>query len=81
MTEFATPEGLEHVNYYKSPRNNRVVAIHIRAEFNEFEKFPPFMETDAEREHIRKSYNIDPESSALTRRISQTIPGRSKLSC
>jgi len=62
MTEFATPEGLEHVNYYKSPRDNRVVAIHIRAEFDEFEAFPPFMETEEEREHIRQAYNVDPES-------------------
>ena len=34
MTEFATPEGLEHVDYYKSRRDNRVVAIHIHAGFD-----------------------------------------------
>ena len=62
MTEFATPEGLEHVKYYKSPRDNRVVAIHIRAGFEEFESFPPFMDTEEEHEHIRKSYNVDPTS-------------------
>ena len=62
MTDFATPEGLEHVDYYKSPRDNRVVAIHIHADFDEFEKFPPFMETEEERQHIRKAYNIEPES-------------------
>ena len=62
MTEFAVPEGLEHVSYLKSPRDSRVVAIHIRAGFDEFEKFPPFMETAEEREHIQKAYNIDPES-------------------
>ena len=46
MTEFATPEGLEHVDYYKSRRDNRVVAIHIHAGFDEFEAFPPFMESE-----------------------------------
>ncbi len=62
MTEFATPEGLEHVDYYKSRRDNRVVAIHIHAGFDEFEAFPPFMESEEEREHIRQAYNVDPES-------------------
>ena len=62
MTEFAAPEGLKHVDYYKSPRDGRVVAIHIRADFDEFEAFPPFMESEEEREHIRKAYNVDPES-------------------
>ena len=62
MTEFATPEGLEHVEYYRSPRDARVVAIHIRAGFDEFEHFPPFMDSDAEREHVLEAYNVDPES-------------------
>jgi hypothetical protein len=62
MTHFATPEGLEHVKFYKSPRDGRVVAIHIRAGFDEFESFPPFMNTEEEHEHIRKSYNVDPDS-------------------
>ena len=62
MTEFATPENLKSVTYYKAPTDGRVVAIHIRADFEEFESFPPFMNTEEEREHIRKSYNVDPES-------------------
>jgi len=62
MTQFATPEGLQHVSYYKSPRDGRVVAIHIRAGFDEFEKFPPFMDTEEEHAHIRKAYNVDPLS-------------------
>lgn len=62
MTQFNTPEGLEHVRYYKSPRDGRVVAIHIKGDFDEFESFPPFMDTEEEREHIRKAYNVDPMS-------------------
>ena len=60
--EFRTPEDLDTVAYYKSPRDQRVVAIYISADFNEFDQFPPFIDTEEEREHIRKAYNIDPES-------------------
>ena len=37
MTEFATPENLKSITYYKAPTDGRVVAIHIRADFDEFE--------------------------------------------
>ncbi len=60
--DFQTPENLSSVKYFRSPNDERVVAIHIRADFDEFEKFPPFIETEEEREHIRTAYNVDPES-------------------
>ena len=59
---FQTPDNLNSVTYYKSNRDERVVAIHIRADFEEFDQFPPFMDTEEERDHIRKAYNVDPES-------------------
>jgi hypothetical protein len=62
MSQFSTPDDLQHVTYYKASSDGRVVAIHIRGEFDEFERFPPFMTTEEEHEHIRKSYNVDPES-------------------
>ncbi len=62
MSRFSTPDDLQYVTYYKAPGDGRVVAIHIRAGFDEFERFPPFINTEEEHEHIRKSYNIDPES-------------------
>ena len=60
--DFHTPDDLNSVAYYKSSRDQRVVAIHIRADFDEFERFPPFMDTEEEREHVRKAYNVDPDS-------------------
>jgi len=62
MSKFSTPDDLQHVTYYKAPSDGRVVAIHIRGDFDEFERFPPFMNTEEEHEHIRKSYNVDPLS-------------------
>ena len=59
--DFQTPENLSSVKYFRSPNDQRVVAIHIRADFDEFEKFPPFIETEEEREHIRTAYNVDHE--------------------
>ena len=41
MSEFATPSDVQSVTYYKAPSDDRVVAIHIRADFEEFERFPP----------------------------------------
>lgn len=62
MTDFVAPEGLQHVRFFKAPADGRVVAIHILADFDEFDRFPPFMDTEEEREHIRKAYNVDPMS-------------------
>ena len=60
--DFQTPDNLDSITYYKSHRDQRVVAIHIRADFHEFDQFPPFMDTEEEREHVRTAYNIDPAS-------------------
>ncbi|MCL4186886.1 MAG: hypothetical protein KJZ85_04705 [Rhodobacteraceae bacterium] len=62
MTEFVIPEDLRHVTCFKAPCDGRVVAILVRAGFDEFDRFPPFVDSDAERAHIQKAYNIDPLS-------------------
>ena len=62
MTKFDIPENLKNIKYYKAPSDSRAVAIHINGDFDEFEQFPPFMDTQEERDHILKAYNVDPES-------------------
>lgn len=54
------PEGdtLKHVKYFKAPGDLRPVAIFISREFDEFEKFPPFMHTEEEIKHVREAYKI-----------------------
>jgi hypothetical protein len=51
---------LRSVKYFKAPGDGRVVAIHILGDFDEYEAFPPFMDTEEERAHIKKAYNVDP---------------------
>ena len=49
---------LKHVKYFKAPDNQRPVAIFVSREFDEFEKFPPFMDTEEEIKHVREAYKI-----------------------
>jgi hypothetical protein len=49
---------LNHVQYFRAPDDGRPVAIFISGQFNEFEKFPPFMETEEEIRHVREAYKI-----------------------
>jgi hypothetical protein len=49
---------LKHVQYFRAPDDRRPVAIFISGHFDEFEKFPPFMETEEEIRHVREAYKI-----------------------
>ena len=43
------------VDYYKAP-DGRIIAIHIRGDFKDYDKFPPYLDTKEAREHIRTAY-------------------------
>jgi hypothetical protein len=59
---------LKHVKYFKAPDDLRPVAIFISGEFDEFEKFPPFMDTEEEIRHVREAYKItDPQLERTTK--------------
>ncbi len=63
-----TQQDLRTVTYYRAPEDGRVVAIHVRGDFDEFERFPPFMDTEAERAHVREAYRVsDPTSERRTK--------------
>ena len=49
---------LKHVQYFRAPDDRRPVAIFISGQFDEFERFPPFMETEEEIRHVREAYKI-----------------------
>jgi hypothetical protein len=49
---------LKHVQYFRAPDDRRPVAIFISGQFDEFGKFPPFMETEEEIRHVREAYKI-----------------------
>jgi hypothetical protein len=54
----AESDSLKHVQYFRAPDDRRPVAIFISGRFDEFEKFPPFMETEKEIRHVREAYKI-----------------------
>ncbi len=43
------------VDYYKAP-DGRTVAIHIKGDFDDYAKFPPYLDTEEAKEHIRTAY-------------------------
>ena len=59
MASPAPTEIFKHVKYFRAPDDRRPVAIFISGDFDEFDKFPPFMETEEEIRHVREAYKID----------------------
>jgi hypothetical protein len=52
-------ETFKHVKYFRATDDRRPIAIFLGAEFDEFDKFPPFMESEAEIRHVREAYKIE----------------------
>jgi len=69
MSEFRFQESdLKTVRYFRAPDDHRVVAIHVRGDFDEYEKFPPYLDTEEEREHLRQAYRgADPDLERRTK--------------
>ncbi len=55
MTHAVTAD-TAHVKFFKA-RDGRTVAMLVRAGFDEYGQFPPFIETAAERAHLEKAYS------------------------
>ena len=63
-----TDQELRTVTYFRAPEDGRIVAIHVRSDFDEFEKFPPFMDSEEELRHVREAYRVaDPASERHTK--------------
>ena len=69
MSEFRFKESeLKGVRYYRAPDDNRIVAMHVRGDFDEYEKYPPYLDTEEDRAHMRESYkNADPDMERRTK--------------
>ena len=68
MLDQASTEKLKHVKYFRAPDDHRPIAIFIGGEFDEFDKFPPFMESEEEIRHVREAYDIaDPVLERTTK--------------
>lgn len=58
MLNLAPCEALKHVKYFNAPDDRRPIAVFVSGDFDEFEKFPPFMESEDEIRHVREAYKI-----------------------
>ena len=58
MLNSAAGDTLRHVKYFHAPGDHRAIAIFISGQFDEFEKFPSFMETEEEIQHVREAYKV-----------------------
>ncbi len=68
MATQVVDEDLRTVKYFRAPSDNRIVAILVEGTFDEFEKFPPFMDSEEERRHIREAYDVaDPMLERTTK--------------
>ena len=68
MATQVADEELTTVRYHRAPSDDRIVAIEIKADFEEFEKFPPFMDSEEERQHVREAYGVaDPMLERTTK--------------
>lgn len=68
MTGMVTEQNVKGVRYLRAPDDGRIVAIHVSGDFEEFAKFPPFMDTAEELAHVRAAYRVgDPASERNTK--------------
>lgn len=68
MTHINTYQDLKTVKYYRAPEDQRIVAIFVSGNFDEFEKFPPYLDTEEERAHLKVGYqNADPDQERRTK--------------
>jgi hypothetical protein len=68
MLNRASTEIFKHVKYFRAPDDRRPIAMFISGEFDEFAKFPPFMESEEEIRHVREAYKIgDPLRERTTK--------------
>ncbi|MEP9350287.1 hypothetical protein [Xanthobacter sp. KR7-225] len=59
---------IDHVRFFHAPDDGRTVAIFIGAKFDAFDRFPPFMETEAEIRHVQEAYKVaDPSLERTTK--------------
>jgi len=68
MSKINTRQDFRTVRYFRAPDDERVVAIFISGDFDEFEKFPPYLDTEEDRKHLADAYqNTDPETERRTK--------------
>ena len=66
----------KNVDYYKAS-DGRIIAIHIKGDFNDYDKFPPYLDTDEAKDHIRTAYagqDIEAERNTKAHMTDDEVP-------
>ncbi len=64
------------VDYYKAA-DGRIIAIHIKRDFGDYAKYPPYLDSDEAQEHIRTAYagqSIEDERNTKAHMTDDEIP-------
>lgn len=64
----ANAQSYRTVRFFHAPEDGRVVAVFVAGDFDEYEKFRPFITTEDERRHLAEAYRIsDPLRERYTK--------------
>ncbi|MDI6024658.1 hypothetical protein QBK99_00270 [Corticibacterium sp. UT-5YL-CI-8] len=59
MSSSSDPDhDIPNVRFYTAPEDGRTIAIFIGGRFDAFDRFPPFMESEAEIRHVQEAYKV-----------------------
>ncbi len=64
------------VDYYKAS-DGRIIAIHVKGDFSDYAKFPPYLDTEEAKDHIRTAYagqDIEEERNTKAHMTDDEIP-------
>lgn len=66
----------KEVDYYKAD-DGRIVAMHIKSDFNDYAAFPPYLDTEEAQAHIRTAYagqDIEAERNTKAHMTADELP-------
>ena len=63
------------IQHYLS-RDGRLIGLYVPGDFRDFDSFPPFIKTDAERRHLEQAYrtNVNREASTKAHLTADPLP-------
>ena len=64
------------VDYYKAP-DGRMIAIHVKGDFDDYARFPPYLDTEEAKAHVRAAYagqDVEAERATKAHVTDDAIP-------
>ena len=64
------------VDYYKAS-DGRMIAIHVKGDFDDYARFPPYLDTEEAKAHVRDAYagqNVEAERATKAHVTDDAIP-------